>query len=285
MKRTHSNGELTIHDINKRVVLMGWVHTRRDHGGVIFVDLRDGKGMTQVVFNPKFAADVHTQAEALKREDVIAVEGIVKQRSKDQLNKAIITGEIEVFIEQLEIITRANTPPIEIDDRKPASDEKRLKYRYLDLRRPIMQRNLRMRHQILTSARDYLNSHDFIEVETPLLVKPTPEGARDYLVPSRINPGHFYALPQSPQLYKQILMIAGIGRYYQIARCLRDEDLRADRQPEFTQIDLEMSFVDEKDIMALVEGLYKHIFRKNLGIEFDSRFQVLTYKDAMERYG
>jgi aspartyl-tRNA synthetase len=285
MKRTHSNGELTIHDINKRVVLMGWVHTRRDHGGVIFVDLRDGIGITQVVFNPKFAADVHAQAEALKREDVIAVEGIVKQRSKDQLNKAIITGEIEVFTEKLEIITRANTPPIEIDDRKPASDEKRLKYRYLDLRRPIMQRNLRMRHQILTSARDYLNSHDFIEVETPLLVKPTPEGARDYLVPSRINPGHFYALPQSPQLYKQILMIAGIGRYYQIARCLRDEDLRADRQPEFTQIDLEMSFVDEKDIMALVEGLYKHIFKKNLGIEFDSRFQVLTYRDAMERYG
>jgi aspartyl-tRNA synthetase len=285
MKKTNNCGELNAKDENKEAILMGWVDTRRDHGGVIFVDLRDREGITQIVFNPEFNAKTHKKADGLRREFVIAVKGIVKKRKEGMANPNLKTGEIEVFANELEIITKAETPPIEIDDKKVANEDMRLKFRYLDLRRPQMIGNLKFRHKVVTAAREYFNANGFIEIETPILVRPTPEGARDYLVPSRVSPGNFYALPQSPQLYKQILMIAGIERYYQIARCLRDEDLRADRQPEHTQFDLEMSFVDEEDIREAVEGLYKYIFKKALNIEFKEKFPVLTYDEAMDKYG
>ncbi len=271
--------------MDKTVTLMGWVNARRDHGGVIFIDLRDRDGLTQIVFNPEYNSDVHSLADTLRREFVIAVKGIVKPRKEGMTNPNLKTGEIEVFIDQIEIITKAQTPPIEVDDRIVANDEMRLRYRYIDIRRPAMLGNLKFRHQVSIAAREYFNSHEFIEVETPVLVRATPEGARDYVVPSRVHPGNFYALPQSPQLYKQILMIAGVGRYYQFARCLRDEDLRADRQPEHTQMDLEMSFVEEKDIMEFVEGLYKHIFKKCLNIDLKDKFKILTYKESMDKYG
>jgi aspartyl-tRNA synthetase len=285
MKRTHNCAELTGKDKDKNVILNGWVSTRRDHGGVIFIDLRDRNGITQVVFNPEFNKEVHSKAEHLRREDVISIKGVVKNRKEGMKNPKLKTGEIEVFANELEIVTKAETPPIEVDDKKVANEDVRMKYRYLDLRRPQMQYNLKMRHEASQAAREYFNKHEFLEVETPMLVRATPEGARDYVVPSRVNPGKFYALPQSPQLYKQILMISGVDRYYQIARCLRDEDLRADRQPEHTQMDLEMSFVDEKDIMQFVEGLFKHIFKKVIGKEFKEKFPVLTYKEAMDKYG
>ena len=284
MKKTNHCWELAAKDSGKEVVLMGWVATRRDHGGVIFIDLRDREGITQIVFNPTFNKEIHAKAEGLRREYVIAVKGTVEKRKEGMANPHLKTGEIEVFINELEVITKSETPPIEIDDRKVASDEVRLKYRYLDLRRPQMQKNLKLRHNATIAAREFFNDNGFIEIETPLLVRATPEGARDYVVPSRVNPGKFYALPQSPQLYKQILMISGFERYYQIARCLRDEDLRADRQPEHTQMDLEMSFVDETDIMNFVEELYKHIFKKVLDVELD-KFQVFSYKESMDKYG
>ncbi len=284
MKRSHNCGELTLSNKDKEAVLMGWVDTRRDHGGVIFIDLRDREGITQVVFNPEFNKKTHSKAEHLRREDVIAIKGMVKPRAEGMTNPNLKTGEIEVFADEIDIITKSETPPIEIDDRKVANDDIRMKYRFLDLRRPEMQRKLRMRHDAASAARDFFNRNGFLEVETPMLVRATPEGARDYVVPSRVHPGKFYALPQSPQLYKQILMISGVDRYYQIARCLRDEDLRADRQPEHTQMDLEMSFCDEKDIMEFVEGLYKHIFKQVLAIDLDD-FPVLSYKEAMARYG
>lgn len=283
MKRTHTCGELTEKQAGQRVSLDGWVHTRRDHGGVIFIDLRDRYGLTQIIFNP--GNSIFKEAEKLRREDVIRVGGVVNERKKGMENPGLKTGKIELFADSLEILNKSDVPPIEVDDRIEANEEQRLKYRYLDLRRPIMQKHLRMRHDIAQAAREFLNKNNFLEVETPLLVRATPEGARDYIVPSRTNPGKFYALPQSPQLYKQILMVSGCDRYYQIARCLRDEDLRADRQPEHTQIDMEMSFVDENDIMEIVEEMYKSLFKKVINADVNYKFPRLKYDDVMEKYG
>jgi aspartyl-tRNA synthetase len=285
MYRTHTCGELTKNDVKKEVHLSGWNHSRRDHGGIIFIDLRDRYGITQIVFDPKHNKQVHAEAEHLKREDVIKIKGKVRLRGKGLENPKLKTGQIEVLVYELEILNRADTPPIEIDDRIEANEETRLKYRYLDLRRPVMQHRLLIRHKTVQAAREYLNKNNFLEIETPILVRATPEGARDYIVPSRVNPGKFYALPQSPQLYKQILMASGCDRYYQIARCLRDEDLRADRQPEHTQIDIEMSFVDEDDVMSMVEGLHKYLMKKVINKEIKYKFPRLTYKEAMDKYG
>lgn len=283
MKRTHTCNELNEKAKGKEVVLCGWCHSRRDHGGIIFIDLRDSYGLTQIVFDPRIFRDF-SSAEKLRREDVICVKGKVELRKKGMDNPKLKTGKIEVFISEMEHITKAETPPIEIEDKIVANDEMRLRYRYLDLRRPVMQRQLKFRHMVVSAARDFFNTHNFIEIETPLLVKSTPEGARDYVVPSRVNIGRFYALPQSPQLYKQILMLSGFDRYYQVARCLRDEDLRADRQPEHTQFDFEMSFIEADDIMEFVEGLYKHIFKSVLNIKLRD-FPVFTYREAVERFG
>lgn len=284
-KRTHYCGELTIGDTGKEVVLMGWVHRRRDHGGVIFVDLRDRSGIIQIVFNPEFNPEPHREAHRIRNEYVIAIRGEVRRRPEGMENPDLKTGEIEVFADELEIISEARTPPFVIDGTTEISEHIRLKYRYLDLRRPSVQKNLLLRSQAAAATREYFYNSGFIEVETPFLTKSTPEGARDYLVPSRIYPGSFYALPQSPQLFKQLLMIAGFDRYFQIVRCFRDEDLRADRQPEFTQIDVEMSFVDEEDIIATIEGYMVHLFRKCLGRELKTPFPRLTYNDAISRYG
>ena len=283
MLRTHTCWELSKKEIDKSVKLCGWVQSRRDHGGLIFIDLRDRYGLTQIVFDPK-VKDAFSIAEKLRREDVVCVEGKVAARKEGMENPKLKTGAIEVEINKIDVLNKAETPPLEIEDRVEASEEMRLKYRYLDLRRPVMQNRLIMRHRIITAARDFFNKNGFIEMTTPLLVKSTPEGARDYIVPSRVNPGKFYALPQSPQLYKQILMVAGFDRYYQTAVCLRDEDLRADRQPEHMQWDFEMSFVDSDDIREFVEGLYKHMFKEVLNIKLD-KFPVLSYKESMEKYG
>ncbi len=286
MLRTNTCGELTKKNLNKKVSLAGWVLTRRDHGGVIFIDLRDRYGLTQVVFDPSHNKKSHKEAEKLRREDVIQVKGKVRNRKKGMINKKLKTGEIEVIVDSLGILNKSAVPPIEIDDRKVVENEDlRLKYRYLDLRRPQMQLHLETRHKIAQAAREFLSSKNFLEIETPTLVRNTPEGARDYIVPSRVNIGKFYSLPQSPQLYKQILMVAGCDKYFQIAKCLRDEDLRADRQPEHTQIDLEMSFIDEEDIYELVDGLFKHIFKKARNVSLKTPFPRLTYKEAMEKYG
>lgn len=272
-------------DAKKEATLCGWVHSRRDHGGVIFIDLRDRYGLTQIVFNPTFHQEAHAEAEKLKREDVLRVRGEVHPRAKGMANPNLDTGEIEVFISHLEILNHAETPPLEIDDNKEASEEMRLKYRYLDLRRPKMQNRLLMRHKAAQATREYLNSQSFMEIETPMLVKTTPGGARVFKVPSRVHTGKFYALPESPQLYKQLLMVSGCDRYYQFARCLRDEDLRADRQPEFTQIDLEMSFVETHDVQEIIEGLLKDMFKKAAGKEIKTPFTRITYAEAMEKYG
>lgn len=284
MKRTHTCGEITAKDTNKKVILAGWCSTSRDHGGVIFIDLRDRYGLTQIVFDPSNDIESHKVAENLRREDVISVEGIVRKRPKGMENTRMETGEIEVLINKVVNVNKAQTPPIEIDDRVEASEETRLKYRFIDLRRPKMQKQLIFRHQLAIAIREYLDGQGFIEIETPMLIKTTPEGARDYLVPSRIHPGKFYSLPQSPQIYKQILMIAGFDKYYQLARCLRDEDLRADRQPEHTQLDLEMSFADADDIFHLTEGLMRHVFRKLLNKDVKIPFKRLSYHDALEKY-
>ena len=275
MMRTHACGELRKKDIGKKVKLCGWVDTIRQHGKLNFIDIRDRYGKTQVVYIGKL--DV-------KSEYVICAHGIVNERKKGTENKNLGTGEIEVFSDKIEIITKSKVLPFEISDDKAAGEEVRMKYRYLDLRRPMMQKNLMFRNKVIQAIREYYFNNEFIEIETPLLVKPTPEGARDYIVPSRVNPGTFYALPQSPQLYKQILMISGFDKYFQIARCLRDEDLRADRQPEHTQVDLELSFVEAKDVMHMVEGMYKYVFKKVLGIEF-GEFKIITYDEAMKKYG
>lgn len=283
--RTHTNGQLRKEHIDQQSTLCGWVHSRRDHGGIIFIDLRDRYGMTQIVFDPNFNNNFMELADSLRREDCIKVTGTVSARKDGMTNPKMLTGDVELFVSDLQIINKAKTPPIEIDDNATASEEIRLKYRYLDLRRPIMQKRLRFRHDVMQAARQYLTSEDFMEVETPLLVKSTPEGARDYVVPSRVNPGEWYALPQSPQLYKQLLMVAGCDRYFQFARCLRDEDLRSDRQPEHTQIDLEMSFMTSDQIRAKVEDLYKHIFKETLGIDLQTPFPKLSYKESMDKYG
>ncbi len=286
LERSHSCGALKASDVGREVVLMGWVQRARDHGGVIFVDLRDREGMTQVVFNPEVQPDAHSKAGALRDEWVMAVRGVVQPRPPDMVNPQMATGEIEVLVEELRILNAAKTPPFELEDfRVDISETLRLKYRYLDLRRPLVMKNILFRHRAAQVTRQYLNSQGFIEVETPILTRSTPEGARDYLVPSRVNPGQFYALPQSPQLFKQLLMVAGVERYYQICRCFRDEDLRADRQPEFTQIDMEMSFTTEKDIFRVVEGLIKALFKKLLGVKIKSPFKRITYQESLRRFG
>ena len=284
-KRTHYCGDLRSSDVDREVILMGWTHRRRDHGGVIFVDLRDREGAVQIVFNPESSPAAHQEAHRIRSEFVLAVRGRVRRRPGGMENTEIKTGDIEVIVDDLEILNEAKTPPFTLEDESEISENIRMKYRYLDLRRYAAKQNLILRSRVTAEARRYLEEAGFIEVETPFLTKSTPEGARDYLVPSRVNPGMFYALPQSPQLFKQLLMIAGFDKYYQIARCFRDEDLRLDRQPEFTQIDCEMSFVSEEDIMETMEGLMARVFVKCLGRELSIPFPRLTYRDAMDRYG
>jgi len=264
---------------------MGWVLRRRDHGGLVFIDLRDRYGITQLVFEPETASDVHEKAHDLRSEYVIAVEGVVRRRPEGMENPKLKTGMIEVVCTALRILNTSRTPIFPLDEEIEVAETHRLRYRYLDLRRPQMVANLTLRHQVSQAMREYLNARGFLEIETPMLTRSTPEGARDYLVPSRVNPGCFYALPQSPQLYKQILMVSGMERYYQIVRCFRDEDLRADRQPEFTQLDMEMSFVEEEDVMELIEGLIQHIFQKALNKTITTPFPRLTYQEAMDRFG
>lgn len=283
--RSANCGELAAANVGDEVCLMGWVQFRRDHGGLIFVDLRDRAGLTQIVFSPEIAPDAHEKAHILRSEYVLAVKGKVRNRPEGMVNPDLPTGEIEVVAHDWKLLNTSRTPPFAIEDRTDAGENLRLLWRYLDLRRPVMQKALRMRHKLTHAVREYLDSDGFIEIETPMLTKSTPEGARDFLVPSRLNQGEFYALPQSPQLFKQLLMVSGFDRYFQIARCFRDEDLRADRQPEFTQIDIEMSFVDEQAVMAMAEGLMRHVFRKVMDRELPEKFPVITWKEAMARYG
>jgi len=284
-KRTHHNNQLDLGSVGQRVVLMGWAGRRRDHGGVIFIDLRDREGITQVVFDPSHDPAAHETADRVRNEYVLAVEGTVRPRPEGMANPKLKTGGIEVICDWIEVLTTSDPLPFMIEDEIEAGETVRLKHRYLDLRRPVMAENFRLRHQIYRATRNHLDREGFIEVETPILTRSTPEGARDYLVPSRVNPGRFYALPQSPQLFKQLLMVAGFERYYQICKCFRDEDLRADRQPEFSQIDIEMSFVTEEDIYRLTEELMAAIFREAKGLELTLPFPRLTYAQAMERYG
>ena len=283
LKRTHMCGELRLQDAGKEVVLNGWVAKARSLGGLVFVDIRDKSGITQITFNEDIPEELLEKAKSLRSEYVIGVTGTVKERSSK--NDNLPTGAIEVFANDLVIYSEADTPPIYIKDDDNVDENLRLKYRYLDLRKSKMQRNLTFRHRLTKLVRDYFDENGFTEVETPMLIKPTPEGARDYLVPSRVNHGAFYALPQSPQMFKQLLMVAGTDRYFQIVKCFRDEDLRADRQPEFTQIDLEMSFADSDDVISMQEGLLKRIMKELKGIDIDTPFPRLTYKEAMERYG
>jgi len=285
MRRTHSCCELGREDVGKEVTLMGWVQRRRDHGGVIFVDLRDRKGITQVVFNPLVDEAVHQKAHVIRNEFVLGVRGKVDPRPEGMTNPNLKTGEIEITVTELKIFNTASTPPFLVEDSVDVSETVRLTHRHIDLRRPTLQQNIIRRHQAAQIVRGHLNGLGFIEVETPVLTRSTPEGARDYLVPSRVNPGRFYALPQSPQLFKQLLMISGFDRYYQIVRCFRDEDLRADRQPEFTQIDLEMSFVGENDVMAVAEGMMQALSKPFLGRELPTPFPRLSYDDAVDRFG
>ncbi|MDH5738863.1 MAG: aspartate--tRNA ligase [Nitrospira sp.] len=283
--RTHRCGELHKEHVGQTVVLNGWVQRRRDHGMVIFIDLRDRTGLTQVVFNAERNAKVHQAAHSLRPECVVSVSGHVMARPDESKNPNLSTGEIEVFVDEVEILNEAKTPPFLIEDDADVTETIRLKYRFLDLRRPRMQQLLSLRHRIMQATREFVNAEGFLEVETPILTKSTPEGARDYLVPSRVNPGQFFALPQSPQLFKQVLMASGVDRYYQIARCFRDEDLRNDRQPEFTQIDLELSFVDREQVMSLMERMIVTIFSKAGGVQLPTPFQRMSYAEAVGRYG
>ncbi len=283
MYRTHNCGELTRENVGEGVILSGWVQKSRDLGGMTFVDLRDRYGITQLVFNMKTDAGLCGEARKLGREFVIRTEGKVTERSNK--NPQMATGDIEIMVEQLEILNSSITPPFTIEENTDGGDDLRMKYRYLDLRRSVVRENLQLRHRMAIEIRKYLSEQGFLEVETPVLIKSTPEGARDFVVPSRMNPGEFYALPQSPQTFKQLLMVAGFDKYFQIVKCFRDEDLRADRQPEFTQIDCEMSFVDRDDILDTFEGLAKHLFLSIKGVEIDGKFPKMAYTEAMNRYG
>ena len=285
LRRTHNCNELGLDQLDQQTTLMGWVLRRRDHGGVIFIDLRDRWGITQVVFNPEVNPEVHAKAHQLRSEWVVAIRGTVASRPADMDNPKIKTGAIEILVDELRILNTSETPPFPLDEDIEVADTLRLQYRYLDLRRPEIANNLILRHQALQTVRTYLNAHNFLEIETPMLTRSTPEGARDYLVPSRVNAGKFFALPQSPQLFKQILMVAGMDRYYQIVKCFRDEDLRADRQPEFTQIDMELSFITEGEIITLVEGMIQTLFKTIKQIKLSPPFQQMTYDEAMRRYG
>jgi aspartyl-tRNA synthetase len=285
LKRTHRCGLLRLEHTGREVVLMGWVQSCRDHGGLIFVDLRDRSGIVQVVFNPEWAKAAFQKAENVRSEYVLAITGRVEKRPEGTENPNLATGQVEVAATHVRILNEAKTPPFYIEDGVEVDENIRLKYRYLDLRRPEMQRTLELKHRAARAARNFLDRHDFLEIETPMLTRSTPEGARDFLIPSRLNPGCFYALPQSPQLFKQILMVAGIDRYFQIVRCFRDEDLRADRQPEFTQIDIEMSFVDVDDILELMEEMIVHLCRETAGISIDQPFPRFSYQEVMDRFG
>lgn len=285
LRRTHQCGELDLDKINQEVVIMGWVQSWRDHGGLIFIDLRDRSGLVQVVFNPEINKEAFQKAETVRGEYVLAVVGDLAARPAGTENLVLATGRVEVLGRELRILNRAKTPPFYIEDGVEADENVRMRYRYLDLRRPEMQKAMLLRHRLAKATRDFLDARGFWEIETPMLTKSTPEGARDYLVPSRVNPGKFFALPQSPQLFKQILMVAGMEKYFQIVRCFRDEDLRADRQPEFTQIDLEMSFVNEDEILSLMEEMMAYICRESAGLEISIPFPRLTYQEAMDRFG
>ena len=284
-RRTHYCGTLRESDIGKQVCVMGWVQKQRDLGNLIFIDLRDRTGIVQLAFDDKSEKEIFDQAFGIRAEYVLAAHGTVRPRGEGAVNNNLPTGAVEIFVTELKILSAAQTPPFEVSDSKKVNDETALKYRYLDLRRPSLQRNIMMRHQIAKVARDYYYENGFLEIETPMMIKSTPEGARDYLVPSRIHKGSFYALPQSPQLYKQLLMLSGYDRYIQLARCFRDEDLRADRQPEFTQIDLEMSFATQEDIMAMNEGFIKRVFKEVLNVDIPTPLPRITFADAMNRYG
>ncbi|MFW6022865.1 MAG: aspartate--tRNA ligase [Halanaerobiaceae bacterium] len=283
LKRTHQCSSLSSSNVGETVVLMGWVQKRRDHGGVIFIDLRDRSGIVQVVFNPD-KENAFEKADTLRLEYVVAIRGSVEKRPDGNVNPEIPTGEIEVICSNLDILDTAKTPPFQIEDYIDVNEETRLKYRYLDLRRTKMKNNLGLRHRVMKATRDYLDNQGFWEVETPILTKSTPEGARDYLVPSRVNQGCFFALPQSPQIFKQLLMVSGVEKYFQIARCFRDEDLRANRQPEFTQIDMEMSFVDQKDVLETVDGLLRNLF-SIVDIKVPVNIPIITYHEAIDRFG
>lgn len=285
LKRSHSCEVLSAQHVEQEVVLCGWVSRRRDHGGLIFLDLRDRSGLVQVVFSHDVDPDSFKKAESVRSEYVLAVRGTVKLRDAATINSNMPTGEIEVCASELRILNGAKTPPFYMQDNIEVDETLRLKYRYLDLRRPEMQRNLMLRHRVTKTMRDFFDNNGFMEIETPMLTKSTPEGARDYLVPSRVNPGKFYALPQSPQIFKQLLMVAGMERYFQIVRCFRDEDLRADRQPEFTQLDIEMSFIDQEDILTMMENMTAKLFKEAIGAEVSTPMLRLTYEDAMNRYG
>ena len=284
-RRTHYCGTVRESDIGKQVCVMGWVQKQRDLGNLIFIDLRDRTGIVQLAFDDKSDKEIFDKAFGIRAEYVLAAHGTVRPRGEGAVNPNLPTGAVEIFVTELKILSAAQTPPFEVSDSKKVNDETALKYRYLDLRRPSLQRNIMMRHQIAKVARDYYYENGFLEIETPMMIKSTPEGARDYLVPSRIHKGSFYALPQSPQLYKQLLMLSGYDRYIQLARCFRDEDLRADRQPEFTQIDLEMSFATQEDIMAMNEGFIKRVFKEVLNVDIPTPLPRITFADAMNRYG
>ncbi|MCH2204216.1 MAG: aspartate--tRNA ligase, partial [Fuerstiella sp.] len=286
MYRTHTCGELRRDHVDQSTTLCGWVHSYRDHGeNLVFVDLRDRYGKTQVVFNTEEDSQIDSIARKLRREDVIRIRGEVRYRGDDLINPKLSTGEIEVRAHELTVFSSSKTPPFELDGIELPNEEMRLKHRFVDLRRESLQKNIIVRHKMSQAVREYFNNLDFLEVETPMLGRSTPEGARDYLVPSRVHQGSFYALPQSPQIYKQILMVSGFDRYYQIARCFRDEDLRADRQPEFTQIDVEMSFVDRDDILSLIDGLVSTVVKQVKDIDLPTPLPRFTYADVMERYG
>ena len=284
-KRSYYCGEVPASAIGEKVCVMGWVQRQRDLGALIFIDLRDRTGIVQLAFDSESDKEVFDKAFSCRAEYVLCVHGTVRPRGEGAINPNLPTGSIEIFVESMKILSAAQTPPFEVSDAKRVKDETALKYRYVDLRRPELQKNIKMRHEIARVAREYYYENGFYEIETPMMIKPTPEGARDYIVPSRIHKGSFYALPQSPQIYKQLLMLSGFDRYIQLARCFRDEDLRADRQPEFTQIDLEMSFATMEDIMAMNEGFIKRVFKEVLGVEIETPMQRITFREAMERYG